>query len=94
MESVLVAVFEKDAKLPVLVVSSEVNTTAQVLGGGSNYLCVFDEDGHANMGSSDDWADPKQFFPKALQIAAGRLGIEIQPHPPQPDDSIGDSQRS
>src|SRR5438309_2046596 len=62
----LVAVFDNATQRPVYFVASEVNSTAETFGGGSHFLGVFDGDGHANRGASDDWGDPKKFFPEAL----------------------------
>ena len=72
----LVAVFDNQRKQPVYFVASEVNSMAQTLGGGSHYLGVFDEDGHANLGASDEWGDPNRFFPEALRIASEQFGIK------------------
>ncbi|HXE52717.1 MAG TPA: hypothetical protein VN541_06860, partial [Tepidisphaeraceae bacterium] len=69
----MVIVFETATKQPVLFVASEVNGTAKEFGGGSHFLGVFEEKGHINMGSSDDWGDPRKFFPKAMQIAKDRF---------------------
>lgn len=70
----ITAVFDDATKLPVYFVASEVNTMAEALGGGSHFLGVFDGEGHSNLGASDDWADPKKFFPKALEIVRERFG--------------------
>lgn len=70
----LLGVFEDATKQPVYFIASEVNTPAATLGGGSHYLGIFDEAGHANLGSSDDWGDPKKFFPKALEMARAQFG--------------------
>ena len=69
----LVIVFETASKQPVLFVASEINSAVKEFGGGSHFLGVFDDHGHANMGSSDDWGDPRKFFPKAMQIAKDRF---------------------
>jgi hypothetical protein len=71
----LVGVFDNATKSPVYFVSSEVNTTAATFGGGSHFLCIFDGEGHSNLGSSDDWGDAKKFFPKALKIAEAQFGV-------------------
>jgi hypothetical protein len=63
----------------VLFVASEVNATAATLGGGSHFLGVFDSQGHANRGASDDWADPKKFFPEALRIAQEYMAAKTPP---------------
>jgi hypothetical protein len=74
----LVGVFDDSTQQPVYFVASEVNTTAATLGGGSHYLGLFDGQGHANCGSSDDWGDPKKFFAKALRIVKERFGAAPQ----------------
>jgi hypothetical protein len=72
----LLGVFDDATKEPVYFVASEVNTTAGTFGGGSHYLGVFDGADHANCGSSDDWGDPKKFFPKALEMAHARFNAK------------------
>ncbi len=72
----LVAVFDNASQQPVFFVASEVNSMAETLGGGSHYLGVFDGNGHANRGASDDWGDPKKFFPKAVRIAEEVFGVD------------------
>jgi hypothetical protein len=42
--------------------------------GESHFLCVFDEQGHHNLGDSNEWADPEKFEAAALKILAERLG--------------------
>jgi hypothetical protein len=69
------AVLEAESGAPVFFVASEVNAMSGTFGGGSHFLGVFDGDGHANLGSSDDWADPSKFFPKARELAAARFGV-------------------
>ncbi|MDB5298795.1 MAG: hypothetical protein JWO87_458 [Phycisphaerales bacterium] len=72
----LLGVFENATKQPVYFIASEVNTTAATLGGGSHFLGIFNGQGHANLGASDDWGDPKKFFPKALSLAQERFAPE------------------
>jgi len=74
----LLGVFDNAKQEPVYFVASEVNETASVFGGGSHYLGVFDGSGHANLGSSDDWGDPRKFFPEAIRLAAERFGVSIE----------------
>ena len=74
----LLAVFDNEKQEPVYFVASEVNTMAAAFGGGSHYLGVFDGSGHANLGSSDDWGDPRKFFPEAIRLAAERLGVSVE----------------
>lgn len=64
----LLVLFDDATQEPVLFVASEVNRLAK-LGGGSHFLGVFDGNGHANMGVSDDWSDPDKFLTKAMNIA-------------------------
>ena len=68
---------EEDA--PDLFVASEVNARAKSLGGGSHFLGVFDQNGHTNMGSSDQWANLDIFAARALEIDTARLGLEGSP---------------
>jgi hypothetical protein len=69
----LLGVFEAASREPVYFVSSELNTTAALFGGGSHVLGVFDGDGHANLGSSDDWANERAFFAEAGRLACERF---------------------
>jgi hypothetical protein len=71
----ILVVYENATDHPCFFVASEVNTMARQFGGGSHFLGVFSGNGHANLGSSDDWGDPKKFFPKAVEIAAEHLDI-------------------
>ncbi len=71
----LLVVFNNANREPVYFVASEVNQTVDTFGGGSHYLGVFTDAGHANLGSSDDWGDPGKFFPEALRMAAERFGV-------------------
>jgi len=71
----LVGVFDNAEQNPVYFVAAEVNQMAAVLGGGSHALGVFDESGHATLGFSDDWGDPRKFFPEALRLVAERFSV-------------------
>ena len=62
-----------------LYVTSEVNELAQELGGGSHFLCVFNNEGHHNLGNSDDWADLERFATKALSLAGEMLDVADPP---------------
>ncbi len=73
----LVGVFDNASDEPVYFVASEVNSMAAVMGGGSHCLGLFDGDGHANMGFSDDWGNPRNFFPQALKIAADKFDVPM-----------------
>lgn len=81
----VLAVFDAASGEPVYFVASEVNAMAAAVGGGSHFLGVFDGDGHANLGSSDDWADPSKFFPKARELAAARFRLEPESELQAPD---------
>jgi hypothetical protein len=88
----MVVVFDKVKQEPVLYVTSEVNSMAEALGGGSHFLCIFDPAGHHNMGCSDEWADAAKFFPKAIELAAERFGADpkrINILPPRPTPTPG-----
>jgi hypothetical protein len=80
----LLGVFDNEKHEPVFFVSSEVNQMAALLGGGSHCLGIFDGSGHANMGFSDEWGDPRKFFPEAIRIAAQHFGVGIDPGQAQP----------
>jgi hypothetical protein len=45
------------------------------LGGGSHFLCAFEEDKHLNFDCSDEWADLATFKKKAVEIAKERLRV-------------------
>ncbi|HYG35220.1 MAG TPA: hypothetical protein VEC99_10570 [Clostridia bacterium] len=64
----ILVVFDADTKQPCYYVASEVNSMAKQFGGGSHFLGLFDGEGHANCGSSDDWADEAKFTAEALRI--------------------------
>lgn len=80
----LVGVFENATEKPVFFVASEVNQMAGVLGGGSHCLGVFSGSGHAGLGFSDDWGDPRKFFPEALRIVSERFGVPFDGGPAPP----------
>jgi hypothetical protein len=52
---------------------------AEQLGGGSHFLGVFDEEGHKNLGSSDDWTELDKFTARALSITAEWLKVSEAP---------------
>ena len=60
---------------PVYFMASEVNSMAQVSGSGSHFLGVFDESGHGNLGSSDNWADIEKFTTQAVKIVKEHFGV-------------------
>lgn len=71
----LLGVFDNATREPVYFVASEVNEMAAAIGDGSHFLGVFTGEIHANMGSSDDWGDPRKFFSKAIRLAEERFGV-------------------
>ena len=71
----LLVVYEAATEKPVYIVASEANAMRDALGGGSHFLGVFDGNGHANLGDSDDWGDVDRFADKALALAAAHLGL-------------------
>ena len=87
----LLGVFDNVTQEPVYFVSSEVNALAAAIGGGSHYLCIFDDTGHGNLGGSDDWGDPDKFFPQAVHLAAEHFGMSMEELPGQADgESVSD----
>ena len=72
----ILAVCEGDSQQPCFFVTSEVNSMARLLGEGSHFLCLFDGEGHANRGPSDDWADEGKFTAEALRIVRERFGVQ------------------
>jgi hypothetical protein len=72
----IMVVFDGDTQKPCFFVASEVNSMAQTLGGGSHFLGLFDGDGHANCGTSDDWADEGKFTAEALKIVREKFGVQ------------------
>jgi hypothetical protein len=73
----LMTVFDPQKQVK-FIVSSEVNSMQPTMGGGSHYLCIFEETGRSNFGDSDDWADEELFTARALGIAWERLGQKDQ----------------
>jgi hypothetical protein len=73
----ILAVFDLETRQPCYFVASEINAMVKQFGGGSHYLGVFEDKGHSNLGSSDTWGDPKQFFPKAIELAANHFGAPV-----------------
>ena len=69
----LLVILDNATREPVYFVSSEVNEMAALLGGGSHALCVFDGDGHANIGFSDDWGNENAFLAEAGRLARERF---------------------
>lgn len=72
-------VLEANDLRPIYAVASEVNKLAQVTGGGSHFLCTYD-DRHGNYGSSDDWGDLAKFTQEALRLI--NLRFEDKPLDP------------
>jgi hypothetical protein len=72
----IMAVFDGDTHNPCFFVASEVNSMAKTLGGGSHFLGLFDGDGHANCGTSDDWGDEAKFTAEALRIIRAKFGVQ------------------
>jgi|1185.fasta_scaffold627588_2 hypothetical protein len=86
----IIVVFKEGATDPFLFVTSERNDPDAgaelfremeiepemdpVDKGKSHFLCLFDEQGHFNLGDSDDWGDVEKFEAVALKILADRLG--------------------
>lgn len=86
----IIVVFEKGATDPFLFVTSEKNDPMaaaklfQELGlepdmmpidrGASHFLCIFDKNGHHNLGDSNDWGESEKFEMAALKILTERLG--------------------
>src|SRR3954470_18676970 len=69
----LLVVYDVSTKQPAFIVSSEVNSMALVAGGGSHFLCVFDDAGRSIIGGSDDWADEELFTARALGVVYEKL---------------------
>ncbi len=60
---------------PIYFVSSEENTLAKDLGGGSNFLCAFEGEGHVNYGCSDEWANYDMFADRALRMVKEKFNL-------------------
>ena len=75
----VLALIELDQEEVSLYITSEVNDLAQEFGGGSHFLCVFNNEGHHNLGDSDDWADLERFATKALSLAGELLDVTDPP---------------
>jgi hypothetical protein len=61
----LLVIFKSGREHPVAFVSSEATGGKNA---GVHYLCTFTEEGHANFGASDDWADLEKFERGALEL--------------------------
>ena len=72
----ILVVYDGDTQQACYFVTSEINSMAEVFGGGSHFLGLFDGDSHANCGASDDWADEAKFTAEALRIVREKLGIQ------------------
>jgi hypothetical protein len=59
-------VYAPNTSRPIYAIASEINMVARAIGGGSHFLCVYD-DRHYNYGCSDDWADIHKFTQEALR---------------------------
>lgn len=70
----ILVVYDRDSEQPCFFVASEVNPMARQFGGGSHFLGLFDGDGHANRGTSDEWADEAKFTAEALRIVREKFG--------------------
>ncbi|MBI3610876.1 MAG: DUF4062 domain-containing protein [Nitrospirae bacterium] len=86
----IIVVFEENATTPFLFVTSErsdpeadaelfrklgIEPDMVPMGQGECYfLCMFDEQGHHNIGKSNDWSDAEKFEVAALKILTERLG--------------------
>jgi hypothetical protein len=88
----IIVVFEPGVRDPFLFITSERNDSSanqEVLlelgmniddiaaeKSGSHFLCIFDKEGHSNLGDSDAWADMAAFEKAAMSILSQRLGDE------------------
>lgn len=72
----ILAVFEREGSQPCCFVTSEINSMAGELGGGSHFLCVFENERHSNLGASDVWADEEKFTAEAVRIVQRMFGVE------------------
>lgn len=64
----LLAVYDGQG-LPCLYVTSETNLESVIFGTKApHFLCIFDGQGHANLGFSPDWEDLEKFTTEALRI--------------------------
>jgi len=73
----LCCAFRKNAEHPEYIVSAEVNSTASTLGGGSHFLGIFSESGHATLENSDAWANRDTFFAEALKHLANHYRVPL-----------------
>ena len=85
----IVPVFEPGIRDPCLFITSERNDPTadsdflRELGlepedvdtsEGSHFLCIFDENGHRNLGPSDNWGNLEHFEEAALKLLEDRFG--------------------
>jgi len=76
--SFILAVQRDTERQPFVFVTSEVSVLAHAMG-PSHVLGIFEGDRHVNMGFSDEWADLEHFTMRALEIAAGYVGVTDPP---------------
>src|SRR5438105_5876412 len=76
VEYKFIVIVYDESKKPCYFVASEVNDMAEKFGGGSHFLGLFDGNGHANCGTSDDWADESKFTEEALRIIRKKFQID------------------
>lgn len=72
----IMAVFDADTQEPFFFVASEGNRMVKRFGGGSHFLCTWEDEGHFNHGDSDDWADESKFVTEALRLAKAKCGVQ------------------
>ncbi len=77
----MLVVYNSD-KQPVFIVSSEVNSMASLSGGGSHFLCRFDERGRGIIDGSNDFADEELFTARALGVVYQQLAAPSHASPP------------
>jgi hypothetical protein len=71
----ILMVTEGGSEQPCYFVTAEANGMAQLLGGGSHFLCAFQDGTHVNFGCSDDWADEEKFLRRAVELVRERFHL-------------------
>jgi len=73
----LLVAYDKDLNL-VFGVAAEYNDLSLIhKGSGSHFLCLWNGEGHRNLGCSDEWGDMSEFERKACELMGDQLGAQI-----------------
>lgn len=66
----ILAVYKSEETEPCVFITSEENSMAKELDGGSHFLCAFQDEKHLNFGTDNGWADLNKFKEKSCSMAS------------------------